>query len=319
MSFSAIIGQDKPIALLRSYIQEGCLEGGYLFCGPQGVGKKMAAKELAKALNCDDAATDGCGACASCAKIDKGWHPDVHLFEFGSDEIKIEYVRQLQKELSLRPYEGRKKVCIIDNAHNLTADAANALLKVLEEPPKASLIILVSDKPALLFKTILSRCKAVKFSPLSRDELKEFLVKQWGLDHNRAHFLAYFSEGRLGRALSLKDTDIINHKNRLIDKIALAPTGRPDGLDLQERGQLSDCLNILAAWFRDVYWSKAGQSVQGLINFDRRAELPKCARQYSFADLERIMRAVSDSALYLERNLNTKLLLHNLKAELWKE
>ncbi len=175
-----------------------------------------------------------------------------------SNGIKIEYIRQLQRDINLKPYEGKIKVFIIDNAHRLTPEASNSILKILEEPPKDSLIILISDKPVLLFKTIISRCKILKFLSLNRAKLQEIFKKDYGLDNNMAHFLAYFSEGRLGRALRLKDTDILKEKNRIIDKFVLSRKPSLDNLSIQNKEEVRGYLNILATWFRDIYLIKIG-------------------------------------------------------------
>lgn len=334
MSFKDIKGQDKPINILKGYIERSVLQGGYLFTGPQGVGKKMAAKTLAKALNCLNDDLDACDNCASCLKIDKNEHPDVYMIDcdtpilissgHNQDEkadsaaIRIDHIRQLQKNISLKPYEGRKKVFIIDEAHNLTSAASNAFLKILEEPTKDSLIILISHKPFLLFKTIISRCKVLKFSALVREELERLFKKDYGLDNDTAHFLAYFSEGRPGRALALKDTDLLREKNTVIDNFALARRLKLDNIDTKKREDVRGYLNILATWFRDIYLIKAGLPHQEIINYDRKDELLKQVNRFSFLDLDGILNSISDSIFYLERNINTKLLLHNLGAELWK-
>ena len=223
MSFSTIKGQDNPVSILQSYLERNRLAGGYLFTGPEGVGKKLTAKILAKTLNCQEGGLDSCDRCPSCLKIEKDQHPDVHLIESDGQEIKIESIRQLQREISFRPYEGKKKVFIIDKAHTLNPESSNALLKILEEPPKDSVIILVTDKPNLLFKTIISRCKAIKFPALKRSELKGVLKLEHGFSDEMAHFLAYYSEGRIGYALRLKDSGILCQKNAVIDIFALAP------------------------------------------------------------------------------------------------
>lgn len=294
-------------------MEQSRLEGGYLFCGPEGMGKKMTAKEVAKAVNCLETAMDSCDRCISCLKIANNQHPDIHFIANEDAEIKIEYIRQLQKDISLRPYEGKRKVFIIDNAHKLTAEASNAVLKILEEPPKGTLIILISDKPQLLFKTIISRCKAVKFFPLKRIELEGVLKKEFGFEDIRAHFLAYFSEGRLGCALRLKDADILQKKNTIIDQFS--PQGRTtlDNLSLQNRQEVRGHLNILAAWFRDIYLLKTGIAHSEVINSDRIAELLKLMNRFSFSDLDEILRLISNSILYLEQNINVKLLLMDLK------
>lgn len=319
MSFKNIKGQDRAINILQGYIEHRKLRGSYLFTGEEGIGKKLAAKTLAKALNCENSISDSCGKCPSCVKIDKNQHPDVHIIEEDNDQIKIEAIRQMQRQINLRPYEGRSKVFIIDNCHNLTAEAANSLLKILEEPPADTIIILISDKPTLLFKTIISRCKALKFSGLPRMSLERILKQDYALDSSAAHFLAYFSEGRIGRALKLKDTQTLREKNTVIDNFSIAKKPRLESLLIQDRQELRNYLNILATWFRDIYLVKIGMPFTEIINFDRKDELLKNMSRFTFSELNEILNCISDSALYLEQNLNTKLVLHNLGAHIWKE
>ncbi|MFH0855538.1 MAG: DNA polymerase III subunit delta' [Candidatus Omnitrophota bacterium] len=319
MSFSAIKGLDRPIEILKAYIDNSRLEAGYLFTGPEGIGKRQVALALAKRLNCLEDKADACGHCSSCLKIDSYQHPDVHVISDDEPQIKIEVIRQLQKEMSLKAYEGRLKVFIIDNANKLTAEASNSLLKVLEEPSRGSLIILITDKPGLLFKTVVSRCKVVKFSPLKRRDLEEILRKDYKLDAGYSHFLAYFSEGRLGRALKLKDEDIINKKNSLIDKFILS-SSRPvaESLASASRIDVRNSLNLLATWFRDIYIIKAGMDQGEVINSDRKQELALSASRLTFLDLDSILVSITNAISYSEKNVNTRLLLYNLRMELWK-
>jgi DNA polymerase-3 subunit delta' len=321
MSFQDIKGQDRAIDILQGSLRDKNSTHSYLFIGPQGVGKFLVAKTLAKALNCLQKNTDSCDTCASCLKIEKNQHPDMHIIdveinpEVDSNAIKIESIRQLQKEINLKPYEARKKVFIINNAHNLTAEASNALLKTLEEPPLDSLIILVTSKPGLLFKTVISRCRIIKFYPLKRTVLKDLISREYSCDENLAHFLAYFCEGRIGEALNLKDRGFLNQKNKIIDEIILRKVNIDYRLG-QGREELRGYLNVLATWFRDIYMLKIGVSTAELINFDRRKELLRASGLYSFASLNEIIRFISDAFLYLEQNVNPKLLLANLKAAL---
>ncbi|MBM3246223.1 MAG: DNA polymerase III subunit delta' [Candidatus Omnitrophica bacterium] len=332
MSFKRIKGQDKAIEILKEDLRQSRLGQGYLFAGPQGIGKKLVAKTLAKALNCQNETLDSCDSCASCLKIEKEQHPDVYIInasaplDAGYEEakseggpstaIKIGHIRRLQKEISLRPYEARVKVFIIEDAHNLTAAASNALLKILEEPPANSLIILVSAKPALLFKTIISRCRVIKFYPLERKALQEILEKDYALEDNPAHFLAYFCEGRLGQALALKDTDIFSRKNSFIDTVTLPGRVDLESLSIKNRQEARDYLNILAGWFRDIYLVKTGASHLELVNLDKKSELLKLMPCFSFMDLDEIFSGIRDALVYLEQNINIRLLLSNLREEI---
>ncbi|MBM3250023.1 MAG: DNA polymerase III subunit delta' [Candidatus Omnitrophica bacterium] len=314
MSFKDILGQNAPIRILQAYISEGRLAGGYLFTGPRGIGKKLVALTLAKALNCLEGAIDSCDQCASCRKVDSATHPDVQVIETleNETEIKIEYIRQLKSRICLRPYEGKKKVFIINDAHKLNPESSNALLKVLEEPPKDSLIILVTDKPALLFKTIISRCKTVRFMPQRRQELEKALNEDFGFDRPESHYLSFFYEGRLADALKMKGKDVLKEKNRLIDNFVLKRSGGFSYSSAPDRDTLREDLNILAGYFRDIYLLKIGMPHAELINLDRRSELLRVMAVYSFSQLNEILSLISSSLDFLEHNVNAKLLMHNL-------
>lgn len=322
MSFQEIRGLDRSVKILQKYIKESHLPNAYLFIGPDGIGKKIVAKTFSKALNCENELLDSCDTCASCLKIENGQHPDVHMLDVslndfgGSEAIKINYIRQLQKDIALRPYEGKTKVFILDNAHNLTAPASNAILKILEEPPGNSLIILITSKPALLLKTIISRCQVLKFSPLKRIELKGLLKADYSLNENLAHFLAYFCEGRIGCALRLKDADILEKKNMVIDEFISPGRARLENFSVTGRDEFRGYLNILASWFRDIYLIKIGSPHSGLINLDRKNELLRSMGHYSFLDLDEILHTISESLLYIGQNVNIRLLLGNLKVAL---
>ncbi|MFA5090761.1 MAG: DNA polymerase III subunit [Candidatus Omnitrophota bacterium] len=317
MAFKDIKGQDRPIDILKEQFKNGRIAGGYLFTGQEAIGKRMVATVLAKAVNCRDqgAGFDSCDKCPECIKIAGNQHPDVHILDTAdSGSIKIEAVRQLRKDVCLKPYAGRMKFFIINNAHNMTDDASNALLKILEEPAGETAIILISAKPLLLLPTIISRCKRLKFSSLPREELACILQKDYLLDSQYAHFLAYYAEGRIGYALSLKDSEILKEKNRIIDRFVFSSDTSFENITLRERGDISSSLNILAGWFRDLYLLKVGVPHHQLINYDRKEELLRMMGRYTLMDLEGAISSVSDALFYLEHNVNIKLLLSNLKA-----
>jgi len=318
MRFSDVLGHDRPLSIIKAYLANSSFSGAYIFSGPEGIGKRMVAKLIAGRLNCTGQADRPCESCSSCLKTQKEEHPDLHIIQNGQSQIKIEDIRGILKQASLRPYEGVSKVFIIDNAHKLNSEAANSLLKVLEEPPKDVLIILVTHKPQNIIKTVLSRCKVIKFFPLIREQLETVLIKNYALDKTSAHFLAYYAEGRLGLALRLKDTSLLREKNKIFDSFILSSKPLDHFMMNQSKEQLQVCLNILASWFRDIYLLKAGLGDKETIHLDRHSDLLKLIPRFSFKQLDEIMSTLSESSLYLEKNINSKLLLHNLGAQLWK-
>jgi DNA polymerase-3 subunit delta' len=170
MSLHTIIGQEKAVRILSGTIKRERVPTSILLSGDSGIGKKLAALNYAKALNCQTPVdSDACDRCISCAKIDKEIHPDVTTLLPENDELKIETIRRAEEILSLRPYEGKKKVLIVDDADKMNINSANAFLKTLEEPPDDSIIVLVSASPDRLPDTIRSRCMHVRFRPLSHE------------------------------------------------------------------------------------------------------------------------------------------------------
>lgn len=321
MSFKQIRGHDRGIQLLKSVWMQNKLPSAYLFVGPEGIGKSFVARTFAKFINClNKKIDDSCDSCISCIKIDKGIHPDVHLIsadmggvslEVLGDSIKIDQIRQLQKDISLKPYEAKIKIFIINDAEKLTLEASNAFLKILEEPPADSLIILITSKPQLLLPTILSRCQRLKFSPLEKNLLKELLNKEYKLNNILSHYLAYFCEGRLGKALNLKDKDTLINKNRIIDYFT-SLTNYYENIEFN-KNKIKESLDILSSWFRDMYFIKIGMPYMQLINIDRKNDLMDLMNRYSLIELDSIFDFISCAALYLEQNVNPKLLLSNLK------
>ncbi len=318
MRFNACLGHDLPISMINGYIEKNRFSGGYIFSGPEGIGKKMAAKIIAQGLNCTAELDKPCGSCSSCLRSQKMQHPDVHIIENNESRIKIEDIRNIQREASFRPYEGVMKVFIIDNAHKLNAEAANALLKILEEPPKDSVIILLTHKVQTIFPTVLSRCKQIRFAPLPRASLESILIKDYFVSKDLAHFLSYYCEGRLGAALKLKDSRIAEEKNGIFNSFMFSEKPLEGNYFSRSKDQLRICLNILASWLRDLYLLKAGIKPSEIIHADRYNDLLALAHKFSFKQLNDAISGVSESSMYLDNNINTKLLLHNLGAQLWK-
>ncbi len=205
MSFAAIEGHERPVAILKRALANNTLAHAYLFSGDVGIGKKLTALALAAAVNCQNRGPQGgCGACPSCRKTASGGHPDIHLLVPDGEEIKIDQIRQIQEDLALRPFEGAKKTLIVDFAESMNRPSSNAFLKTLEEPPGDALIILITSMPQSLLPTIRSRCQEIRFQPLPRRTMAQFLVRERGLSEEDAWFLAALARGSIGRGLEME-------------------------------------------------------------------------------------------------------------------
>ena len=335
MPFKDIHGQEEAITLIQKDLRNKRFSRSYLFCGPEGVGKKMAALAFAQALNCSLNADDACGECISCRKIAELKHPDLHLImreekkssfvqrqflndqALLSDEIKVEQIRKLQKEALLKPYEARFKVFIIEEAHLLNEAAANCFLKTLEEPPLFSVFILITDKSHLIFKTILSRCRIIKFKAWERRALEEKLKKDYLIKEGLAHFLAYFYEGRLGAALKGKE-EVLKAREALFEGFK-GPNYFVRNFETETLQSFKESLNLLNTFFRDLYLLKCNAvAEEELINLDRKDILEKFLAYYSKSDLERVLGAIAECAFFAEENVNRRLILQKLKIALWK-
>ena len=188
MSFDGIKGQDRAVSFLKGSISGGRIAHAYIFYGARGVGKKLSALEFAKAVNCASPGERPCRLCPSCAKIGSSSHPDVSVITpaAGSQSLGIDGIRSLISDISLKPYEARKKIYIIDEADSLTEEASNALLKTLEEPPTDSVIILIAEKLQHILPTIISRSQTVRFFALAAETVERILVKDRGLEAGAA-------------------------------------------------------------------------------------------------------------------------------------
>src|SRR5258706_3380517 len=183
MSFAEVLGHDHVKFVLARLLERGRLPGALLLAGPSGVGKKKLAMEVARALVCDAPGDRPCDVCHACLRSAKGIHPDVFRIEPATPTaIKIDQVRDLSREILSRPYEGRARAFVVDDAHLMTEEASNALLKSLEEPPPTSHVMLVTASPQALLPTIRSRCQVLRMGALPAALIEQYLRDKGGLD-----------------------------------------------------------------------------------------------------------------------------------------
>jgi DNA polymerase-3 subunit delta' len=228
MSWDRVRGHEGIVRSFDAAWRKGRLGHAYLFVGPAGVGKHTLARELARALLCEtpSGALRACGKCAGCALVDAGTHPDLSVTARPEDKVDlpIELVRELIEHLSLKPARGGRKVAVLNDADDLSAEASNAFLKTLEEPPAGSLLVLIGGPaPERQFSTILSRCQVVPFSPLRREGVLELLRERGITDEARLDRLIRVAGGSVGQALALDDETLWQFRKTLLDALA-APT-----------------------------------------------------------------------------------------------
>lgn len=214
MPWREIVGHRRVVSLLSRAVARESVPPSLLLAGPAGVGKRRVALALAEASNCltpksgSGLERDACGECAACRRIARGVHPDVITLEPGdTGAIKIEQVRDVIDRAGYRPFEGRRRVVIADEADAMTADAQSALLKILEEPPAASVFALVSARPDALLPTVQSRCPRLRFGPLSEGEIVAVLTRDHGYSESDARSVAAEAGGSVGQALRAQAAD----------------------------------------------------------------------------------------------------------------
>ena len=316
MTFEQIIGHDRPKDILRRALANDRLAHAYLFEGPEGVGKRLMAVALIRALFCKTGT--GCGTCPSCRKIDHNNHPDIHLLEAEGNTIKIEQIRGLQKELAYRPLEAPRKACIIDTAERMNPAASNALLKTLEEPSADTIIILLSSRPESLLTTIRSRCQRLGFARLSQTVLRQVLQDRLNLDETEGHILAALSEGSFKKALGQDRELYLSQRQELIKKIAalshgsILPLLQLAETLAEDKDHLQDLLEILQIFYRDLLLARHGTLEKDFVNIDMLEKIHRLAGRESTAALLTKLEAIDMTRRQLDRNVNRQLAMEVL-------
>jgi len=318
MNFNDIRGQSLALEKIQTDIREENLSGAYLFSGPQGVGKKMAAISLAKALNCKQNSINGCERCSSCIKIEKMIHPNLRIVNPEGNYIKIEQIRRLKADSSLKIYEGRKKVWIIDEAEKLTQEAANSLLKILEEPPLHLVIILITHIPRLLPPTIISRCRIIHFSPLRDEDINEILKKQKNIKAEFIPIVSQLARGSMSEALKLiEEESILKEREKAFNLLQRGKALAKEAFTLSERwstqknSDIETLLNIVLFFLRDILLLKMGNDVS-IINKDKEGKLLKMKEDFSLSHLCKAIETVEKSKFLLHANLSAQLILETM-------
>jgi DNA polymerase-3 subunit delta' len=322
MAFREILGHSRLLSLLSRAIARQSLTPSLILSGPEGIGKGLTAIAIAQELNClSRDAAGACGACAVCTRIARGAHPDVLTIEPGeTGTIKIEQVRAAVDRAQYRPFEGRKRVTIIEQADALMMQAQNALLKTLEEPLPASVFVLVTSRPDALLPTVRSRCAHLRFGRLQVGEVASVLERRHQYAHGDALTAAAASDGSVRRALELRAdafADARSDAESLLEVAARDPRTRLErakellkgtGTPAAEREHLGARLMAMTALVRDAGLLASGADTRLLANLDRRPDLEALSRMLGRDRIARIFAALTRAEEALDRNVSPKVI-----------
>jgi DNA polymerase-3 subunit delta' len=333
----SIIGHSNAVAALERALSTERPPHAWLFTGPEGIGKLATAVEFAAALNCA-AEAKPCGECQPCRSTLSGNHPDVEIVAPGgicdepdhrdhpdSRDLRICQVRRLEHVLSLSSYAGGRRVAIVDAADTLRAEAANAFLKTLEEPPEGTVIILLAEREERLPDTVLSRCQKLAFRPIERTVIVETLVERGAMPDN-AVAIASAARGRLGWALrAFEDPSLLEERETMLDEaVRVAHAGRFERFGWAReaesrapsvRERYLRELGVWESWWRDVLLFGAGAD-EGAENSDREPQLLHEGKLYAASDIVAFLRALIETREYLQANVDPQLALENLILDL---
>jgi len=316
MAFKDIIGNRGVKKILSRALKHKKLSNSLLFAGPEGIGKKETALVVAKALNCLKKSADSCEECLHCKAINNGNFPDVMVLFPAKEVLKIDQMRLLKDTAYLKPMAGQKRVFIVEEAEKMNDEASNSLLKVLEEPPAFSQIILVTSNPHRIIQTIKSRCQLFMFSPIAKDEIERALALK-GYGEDKARILSLLVSGNLKQALTLEWEEVQAQREQawhlflaFLRKEKASPhMNQFSSSRTIMKEELESVLNILSSFCRDVILIKEGADRDLLLNPDFEEDILKIESSVSLEQAMEILSRIDFAATAIKKNLNVNILL----------
>jgi DNA polymerase-3 subunit delta' len=328
-----VTGHDWVVSILGGSIAQEKVSHAYLFAGPPSVGKSTLALNLAQALTCVGEDRP-CGQCDPCRKTMAGTHPDVRRVNLQyqallrdessreQNELRIDTIRSITQEVGLKPFEGDRKVFVFEDADNMTTQAANSMLKTLEEPPPYAVLILTARDPRLLLPTIVSRCQVFTLRLVPSHLIETHLRSRYGMEPERASQLARLSGGRIGWAISVaEDESLMRQRDDTLRQLAaLSKMGRFDRLDFAQQlarrsRSIRSMLELWLNWWRDLLLIKGG-SPDNIGNVDFSEALSREAREYELKDVVGYVKSIREALRRLEMNVDPRLTLEVLMLDL---
>jgi DNA polymerase-3 subunit delta' len=319
--FQDIIGQDRIKEHLRSALSTGKVSHAYILNGEKSSGKEFIAKVFAMALQCEKGGVEPCQECRSCRQALSGNQPDIiRVIHEKPNTISVDDIReQVNSDVGVKPYSSARKVYIINEAEKMTAQAQNALLKTLEEPPEYAVLLLLTANVDALLPTILSRCVQLNMKPAPDMLVRKYLCEQLQVPDYKAEVCVAFARGNVGRAKALASSEDFEN----IKAEALSLLKYIQDMDLGEiidavkrvteyKVEIQDYLDLCAVWYRDVLLFKATNDVNHLIFREEIQALRRTAQQSSYEGIERIIRGLDSARRRLDANVNFELVMELL-------
>src|SRR5499426_2172165 len=323
MSFAKLVGNQRNKEILQRLLKNGRVNSTLIFAGPDGVGKRQFALSFAKAVNCQKApagayapaAMDSCYECSVCRRIDAGGYGDVTVIRPDGQFIKIAQTREMAEEVYFRPREGRQRFFIIDEADRLRDEAANSLLKTLEEPPSTSTVILLTARPDALLMTIRSRAQRLNFTALSVAEMEKYLAENYPRPAPDTALLARITEGRVGQATAFDISVYRQERRTLIELLELLAAGddryrllkAAEYLGKKEREDFEKELALISSLLRDLFMLAAGRGVDSVINIDAVDRLAPLAQKVGLRRLMSWVEKFDQLRARLRININRQI------------
>jgi len=322
-----LIGHEWAVDMLKKHVVNGTTRHAYLFAGPPGLGRRTLALRFAQALNCQTPVSTGipCGICRDCKQIESMQHADLTVIQAEAEggTLKVDQIREARRTLTLKPYQSKYRVSIFLRFQEANDNAANALLKTLEEAPSYAVLILTADNPEQLLPTIVSRCEVLRLRPLEIGKVQRELESR-GLEAGRAKLIAHISGGRMGYAIRLIENDALLEKReeRLNDLQNLISASRVQKFAYADKLSKDKDVMRQAVLFWLSYWRdvmlRTAQAETPLVNVDRNVEIEDIASRMDLSSARRVVSGLENTLEKMDGNVNSRMLAEVLLLDLPK-
>lgn len=319
--FKDVVGREELISYIQNAITQDKVSHAYIMNGERGAGKKMFAQLFAATLQCEKGGPEPCNECHSCKQAFSGNHPDIiRVTHEKPNTISVDDIReQINNDIMVKPYNGKYKIYIIPEADLMTPQAQNALLKTIEEPPKYAIIFLLTENAESLLPTILSRCVMLKIRNVRDQLIKKYLMEQMHIPDYQSDICTAFAQGNMGRAIMLATSEHFNE----VKEEAIQLLKYINEMDISDfmtavrkitsyKLEITDYLDIISIWYRDVLLYKATKDVNGVVFSDQLRYIKDRANKSSYEGIENILKAIEAAKARLKANVNFELVIELL-------